>query len=277
MPELHRKRLLYNGCFLLSLVVLLFNDHYWKYRYHNMLTGKLSDVAGLILLSLLLAYLFPKLRQYAVVPAGLFFIFWKLPLSEGFIRTYNLVAPIPITRVVDYTDLWMLFILPFAAVLIGRIYRRAHTSQRLLRLPAAWILIPCGFALMATSPPKSYYFSRAEGVKIGKSYKFGMSNEALLEALRKEGYEVQLDSFYRRSNPWGVCNYCIRNVVLGAKDTIRYINFALEPTNKGRKTRLYLNNVVPANFDLNDTAALKRYQGYYRNLLRSEWVRKIEP
>lgn len=277
MPGSHRKRLLYNGSFLLSLLVLLFNDHYWKYRYHNMLTGKLSDVAGLILLPLLLAYLFPRLRQYAVVPAGLFFLFWKLPLSEGFIGAYNQAALIPITRVVDYTDLWTLLVLPFVATLIGRIYRRPDTPQRLRRLPAAWVLIPCGFALMATSPPKSFYFSRVDGVQIGKSYKFGMSNEALLETLRREGYDVQLDSLYNSDYPWGLRNYCIRNVVLGMKDTIRLISFALEPTNKGKKTRLHLNKVVPANFDLNDTAAVKRYQGYYRELLRSEWVGRIEP
>jgi hypothetical protein len=39
---------------LAAVVVLVLNDLVWKYRYGNFLTGKLSDVAGLYLLPLVL-------------------------------------------------------------------------------------------------------------------------------------------------------------------------------------------------------------------------------
>ncbi|WP_118950197.1 hypothetical protein [Taibaiella helva] len=267
------KRLLFNPWLLLSLAVLLLNDHYGKARYHNVLTGKLSDIAGLVLLPLLLAYLFPRLKHYAVLPAALFFICWKLPLSERFIAAYNRVALIPIERIVDYTDLWALLVLPFVFMLIARIQKKAEQQDATIKPAAAWILLPCMLALMATSPPKSYYFSKEKGLTIGKYYKIRMSNEQLLDTLRQRGFQVYSDSGYDRGNPWHVRNYEIRNVVLGAKDTLRLIRFALEP--QGSNTRLYLNNVVPANLDLDDEAALKRYRGYYKKLLRSDWVKRI--
>lgn len=47
-----RAELLLNAIFLFALVILIVNDHYWKAVYGNILTGKLSDFAGLILLHL---------------------------------------------------------------------------------------------------------------------------------------------------------------------------------------------------------------------------------
>ena len=41
--------------FVLALVVLVLNDHVLKQAYPGMLTGKLSDVAGLVVAPLLLA------------------------------------------------------------------------------------------------------------------------------------------------------------------------------------------------------------------------------
>ncbi|WP_118976843.1 hypothetical protein [Taibaiella koreensis] len=277
MPATHHKHLLYNPYFLLSLAVLVLNDHLLKGLWHNGLTGKLSDVAGLIVLSLFLAYLFPRLRQYAILPAALFFVFWKLPVSDGFIRVYNQVAPISITRVVDSTDLWALLVLPLAGWLIARLQASHTEEQRVPKPHAAWILLPTVFALMATSPPKSYYYSGKEGITIGKYYKFSMSSGQLLEALRRQGYQVYPDTIAMQGNPWHVRNYYIKDAVLGMKDTIRLISFSLEYGHDSTKTKLYLNSVVPANFDPGDEVAMKRYQEYYKQLLRSEWVRKIGP
>ncbi len=39
---------------LLALVVLVLNDHRWKHAFHNGITGKLSDVAGMVFFPLLL-------------------------------------------------------------------------------------------------------------------------------------------------------------------------------------------------------------------------------
>ncbi|MGH1433070.1 MAG: hypothetical protein ACRBG0_01275 [Lewinella sp.] len=112
LPTKFRAALLLNYVFLFALMVLVLNDHFWKAIYANALTGKLSDFAGLILLPLCLAYVFPRLKERAVLGSALFFLFWKTPLATPFIEWYNLITPIPISRVVDYTDYIALLILP---------------------------------------------------------------------------------------------------------------------------------------------------------------------
>ena len=78
-------------------------------------------------------FIFPRLKKYAIVLCGLFFIFWKLPISENFITFYNKFAIIPITRVVDYTDLIALFVLPISYVLLKNIdyYRILKSNLKL--------------------------------------------------------------------------------------------------------------------------------------------------
>ena len=44
--------LLFHPLFVLSLIALICNDFCWKYQYPNWFTGKLSDVAGLVVLPL---------------------------------------------------------------------------------------------------------------------------------------------------------------------------------------------------------------------------------
>lgn len=44
-------RSIYNIPFILCLSTLLLNDLYFKDEYHNVLTGKLSDICGLFVLS----------------------------------------------------------------------------------------------------------------------------------------------------------------------------------------------------------------------------------
>jgi branched-subunit amino acid permease len=89
---MRNKNLILNPAFLICLVVLFLNDHFFKFYYTSWFTGKLSDIAGIILLPMLLTYLFPKLKQNSVFVAGLLFTFWKSPFSEGFIKVYNSLA-----------------------------------------------------------------------------------------------------------------------------------------------------------------------------------------
>lgn len=75
MKTTRNKYYLLNFVFLFCLVILLLNDHFFKYQFANALTGKLSDVVGIILLPLLLAFVFPRLKQQAVWISGLLFVF----------------------------------------------------------------------------------------------------------------------------------------------------------------------------------------------------------
>lgn len=216
--------LLFNWIFVLGLLLLALNDHYFKWQFSNWLTGKISDFVGLIILPMLLLFFFPKLTQIVSVISGLLFIFWKLPVSENVINIYNQITPIPIVRTVDYSDLTALTVLPCSHLLIRRIEKfKIHMLAR-LSLSPLFILIPCCLIFMATSPPISYYMKPNGDIHIGKSYKMKMSKEKILEKLKAQGFSVRLDTAQQNS---GMAEYyLIENVVLsGGKDTIKSIQF----------------------------------------------------
>src|ERR1700755_3174825 len=105
MPR-SRINLLLHPFFLLNLFLLIANDHWWKHEYTNVLTGKISDFAGVIVLAIALIACFGMNRKYAVLSTAFLFCFWKSPLSGPLIEFFGLI------RVVDYTDLLALSVLP---------------------------------------------------------------------------------------------------------------------------------------------------------------------
>lgn len=86
----------------------MINDHVLKQAYPGFVTGKLSDFAGVFLLAMVLALVFP--RVVACAAAGALFVWWKSPLSDAFIAS----LPWDAARVVDWTDLAALVMLPLA-------------------------------------------------------------------------------------------------------------------------------------------------------------------
>jgi hypothetical protein len=121
-----RALLLHPVC-LTSVILLLVNDHYWKYEYHNVVTGKLSDITGLIVFPLFLSALFPKYRLHSFIFSALVFIWWKSPWATPAINWMNANTGWSVGRVIDPTDLLALFVLPLA----WRIKAREHVSYRL--------------------------------------------------------------------------------------------------------------------------------------------------
>src|SRR5215218_2765448 len=97
--------LLLHPVFISSLILLLLNDFYWKYEYGNWLTGKLSDVAGFIVLPVFCRVIFPSVSRLKIAVASIaFFVWWKSPLSQFAIDYLNTSFQWPIRRVVDYSD-----------------------------------------------------------------------------------------------------------------------------------------------------------------------------
>jgi hypothetical protein len=123
---------------LAALIVLILNDHVLKHACPGIVTGKLSDFAGVFLLAALLAVLFP--RAIACVVAGVLFVWWKSPLSEP------LVAALGMTRVIDWTDLAALTMLPFAY--------RASTPTPWTKPAHALLALLSVVAFAATSPAR---------------------------------------------------------------------------------------------------------------------------
>ena len=84
--------------FLVSLVMLFLNDFILKTVFHNYLTGKLSDFAGLLAFPFFWSVLFPKRIKEIHIAVALFFVFWKSTFSEAVIDFFGFY------RVVDFSD-----------------------------------------------------------------------------------------------------------------------------------------------------------------------------
>ncbi len=89
--------------YLAALVLLVCNDLFLKNLYHNWLTGKLSDFAGLFALPFLFTFMFPQSRKLIHICTAILFIWWKSELSQPFIDLLN-SAGLPFHRHADVTD-----------------------------------------------------------------------------------------------------------------------------------------------------------------------------
>jgi predicted NAD-dependent protein-ADP-ribosyltransferase YbiA (DUF1768 family) len=98
--------------FLVCLFVLLANDFVLKPQFHNAITGKLSDIVGLVVFSMFWCAFFPHLRLPIHLLTAVLFIFWKSPYSEPVIDGWNRLSLFSIGRTVDYSDLLALIVLP---------------------------------------------------------------------------------------------------------------------------------------------------------------------
>ena len=141
-----RFKILKTYWFILAVAILLLNDFVLKDMLHNWFTGKLSDFAGVFFLPLFFAVVFPKRIKELVIASALFFVYWKSPLSEGLINTINSFNGFNYVRVVDYTDLIALSVLPLAYYVYANIEK-----WRTVKVSPAIPFAIAGFAMMATS------------------------------------------------------------------------------------------------------------------------------
>jgi hypothetical protein len=134
-----------NFPFLVCLTILLLNDFYLKAAYPNWLTGKLSDFCGLVVFVWFWTALFPKIKSTLYFSTTLLFILWKSPYSQSFIEFFSQHF-YPIDRVIDFTDLIALAILPMLFY-----YKPGNASRlKINPIPVALITV---FAFCATSIP----------------------------------------------------------------------------------------------------------------------------
>ena len=126
--------LLARSCYrrpLCSLGCLLVNDFYLKSSFPSMLTGKLSDFAGLFAFALFISAMIGRYSLGVHLLLAITFVWWKSSAADPFIQSFNALMPFAIGRTIDYSDLLALLILPFS-------YEYFHS--RLERLPATMVL-----------------------------------------------------------------------------------------------------------------------------------------
>jgi len=261
---------IFNWFFIVGLIILALNDQYLKLAFGNWVTGKISDFAGLLIFPMFLQFLFPRVSRVSVILTGLLFIFWKLPVSDNFIRLYNKIALIPITRTIDYSDFIALLILPLAWYLIRRI-----DSFRIGRISPAFaaciIAAPAAVVFMATSPPLSFYMQPGGDIHIGKSYRLKVSEDEALARFKAIGFTIVPDTSQRESGRADY--YLMKNVVLnGGKDTIETIQFGF--LGNVKKPLLLINNVkLKKGSTLTNLRELRKH---YRKLIRSGIVDEVK-
>jgi hypothetical protein len=168
--------------FYFSAALLCCNDFVWKSQFHNALTGKISDFAGIALWVLFWeAWLPQRFRAHLYIMTALFFTWFKSPLSESFLQFLHLV------RVVDYTDLWaLLVLLP--------LYFLDKKTDIVTWQPTVAGSIFALFLFGATSPADRYDENFCYNIK---SFGFNISTDSLKSRIRtKYPTQSSFDSVY---------------------------------------------------------------------------------
>lgn len=128
-----RLNALLHPAFVSALLLLIVNDHLLKATFHNAITGKVSDFAGVFALAYFLAILVGRWPTLLHLIVALAFTWWKSPASQPFIDTWNTAPWFDIARVVDPTDLLALIVLPGSLAIL----RRARSAGTVAR--RAWL------------------------------------------------------------------------------------------------------------------------------------------
>jgi hypothetical protein len=184
--------LLFHPLFLLSLSLLLLNDFVFKYQFHNWLTGKLSDFAGLFVFVVFFTSLFPRWKTHIVLLIALIFCWWKSDLSESFIVFMNNELHIPANRVIDYSDLFALLILPFSLYL-----KPVQNKHTVLRKCLSCIIAFISFtAFTATSLPRR--LTDTNKVQLDKYVRTKKDEATIINSLEEHGLHPVKDTIYEK-------------------------------------------------------------------------------
>jgi hypothetical protein len=279
MKTPRNKYYLLNHIFLFCLVILVVNDHYLKYEYANWFTGKLSDMVGIIMLPLLITWLFPAVKERSIVISAALFIFWKSPFSQGLIYFYNQFAFIQTSRIVDYTDLFVLALLPIPWFLLKRI--DSLHALKITRVNPILILLPTVFSLMATSPPPYFRYTRTKGNLscLGCHITVNYNQDEILAMFKEDdivfdkitpAYFEEFIEDYDKDTTEPILqdqngHYYKLNKLVIEKDTLRDIDFTMR-TFKNKKTRIYFNGMNVSD-DISTGRLMMKARKHYRRLL----------
>lgn len=184
MTDRRSHHLLASTGFLTGLLLLLVNDLVLKEQFHNELTGKLSDFAGLFVFPLFWTALIPRRKRFIYLATAVLFVFWKSGYAQFLIEGWNSLPLFSIQRTVDYTDLLALLILPLSYSYSNTTHAGVYVSRRLI-YPIAIVSL---FAFTATS------YSHKES--FNNQYAFQTSKKDLRERISRLPRNNVLDRFW---------------------------------------------------------------------------------
>lgn len=181
---------LLHPAFLACVLLLLVNDFWLKAQYHNFFTGKLSDIAGLCAFPFFFSVVFPKHKKLVYIITAVLFMGWKSFLSTPLINLLNTSLHIPLNRVVDYTDLVVLFFLPVMYI-IPAIKISASSIREMAIYPIAAISL---FAFCATSMVRRMQKPEYT-ISISELYQTKLTKAAIMHKLDSMKINYVVDSF----------------------------------------------------------------------------------
>lgn len=281
MKPLRNKYLILNYIFIFCVVILFLNDHFFKPIFSSWFTGKLSDMVGIIILPLILTYIFPKLKIHSVWISALLFAFWKSPYSGKVIEMYNKFTLIPITRVVDYSDLSVIVFLPVSYYLIKKINRL--NLLKIQKINPAFILFPTGFVLMATAPPPSFSYTYSNGnLNCRKCViRVAMTQKEIVDRLKEN--QIVFDTIYPMSEstykryPFfkqdDIHFYTIKKFVID-KDTLKNVDFAMRSIGENQ-TMLHFNGLQTSD-DISTIRLFVKARKHYSKIIFKELSDALE-
>jgi hypothetical protein len=208
--------LLLHPFFLLSLALLLLNDFYLKYQFHNGFTGKLSDFTGLFAFTVFLLALFPSAKKTIILIAALFFCWWKSALSDPLIHFLNYNLSLPVSRIIDYSDYCALLILPFCYLIRPIDY--PASLARTIAIYTTGIVSLVSFC--STSLPR---YMQRDTVYMNKVFRTRSKLEEIPEKFRQQNISIVQDTAYYTSvKEWGNEDYYLKiKDTSGTQKTIR--------------------------------------------------------
>lgn len=159
--------------FMLALGLLITNDLLLKDVYHNWLTGKLSDFAGLYALFLFIqgASNLDLIKTRLILICS--FVWWKSGFSQGFIELWNALPVFNLHREVDYSDLLAITIL-FLPRLNIQVLPSSITNNMAL-------VIISVISFVATSIPATTVFVIDQEMQ---EYPFQISKDSLISIIK---------------------------------------------------------------------------------------------
>lgn len=176
---------LLHPAFLCALALLIANDAWFKTLFHNALTGKLSDFAGVFAFAYFWATLIGRREALVHVAVGIAFAWWKSAWSQPAIDAWNALGVWPVARVADLSDLMALAMLPLSwwRVRAPRAHSRDATRIEAMAGPTAaakWAVAAvavCAFTATSKAP---------NDLAIEADYLTAYSAERIREILRKD-------------------------------------------------------------------------------------------
>jgi hypothetical protein len=275
---MRNKYLIQNWVFIIGLILLTLNDHYFKSVYYNYTTGKLSDFSGLMILPLFLTYVFPRAANTAAMLSGIFFIFWKSPFSQPLIDVYNSFAFIPICRVADYEDLMALLVLPLSHIYILKINNYKLMYYQVVKAPPSVLVVLSSLVFMATSPAPRFYLKTqpiGDEVIINEYYRLNINQSQVFNYLLNTKFKVSYDNDISMQEYLSrkVTLYKIDDVKLNkGKDSLKIIRFRI--TNYVESTNTLVLNTIDY-YQQIPVEERKKLTKYYRKLIEKEIIEPL--